>query len=406
MNGSSLSSWSSRRRLPFALLARLALVFVAAMAVGGAAFAQNVPQQFVLSDKAAEKTHDFTTINLATSERIAESCEEAVIAKGNGRGVHTITILDKAGNFVYMDRMDGQGYVNIITSEMKARTTLMGLVPSKTWANRIIQDPTQEAELIQLGYYPVSGGLPILVNQQLIGVIGVGGYPPNPPVWSDEICAHTAMAKVIGTSVPPLLEDVRQQRTPNPNAVPVPRFITSTTPKATLPAEFVVGGAGAAKVFDGNQISLAAAKKIARACRDWAASKGATEAAYVVDTFGELVHVERMDGEVPEELRTALLKAQTSLRERLPTSVNAAQLKNNPAGFVRSADGFKWFAEPGGIPIVVDGQMIGALGVTVGGAAGGDEACAIAGLKATFGERVTLPDYKPANPAPAAAPGR
>ena len=95
-----------------------------------------------------------------------------------------------------------------------------------------------------------------------------------------------------------MLEDIRQQRTPNPNAVPVPRFITTTTPKTTLPAEFVVGGAGAAKVFDGNQISLAAAKKIARACRDWAASKGATEAAYVVDTFGELVHVERMDGEV------------------------------------------------------------------------------------------------------------
>ena len=42
--------------------------------------------------------------------------------------------------------------------------------------------------------------------------------------------------------------------------------------------------------------------------------------------------------------------------------------------------------------------MIGTVGVTVG-AAGGDEDCAVAGLKATFGERVTLPDYKPANPA-------
>jgi len=378
----------------------LALAFLAAALVGGAAFAQNVPEKFVVSGKAAEKTHDFSTINLATAENIAQTCEEAVIAKGNGRGVHTITILDKAGNFVYQDRMDGQGYVNIITSEMKARTTLMGLVPSKTWANRIIRNPNDESELIQLGYYPVSGGLPIIVNKQLIGVVGVGGYPPNPPVWSDEICAHTALEKVIGPGVPPLLEDVRAQRTPNPNAVPVPRFITTTTPKSTLPSEDVVGGAGAAKIFDGNQISLAAAKKIARACRDWAAAKGATEAAYVVDTFGEFVHIERMDGEVPEEMRTALLKAQTSLRERLPTSVNAAQLKNNPAGFARSADGFKWFAEPGGIPIVVDGQMIGALGVTVGAGAGGDEDCAVAGLKGAFGDRVTLPNYTPATPPP------
>jgi uncharacterized protein GlcG (DUF336 family) len=90
-----------------------------------------------------------------------------------------------------------------------------------------------------------------------------------------------------------------------------------------------------------------------------------------------------------------LLKAQTALRERLPTSVNDAQLKNNPAGFVRSADGFKWFADSGGIPIVADGQMIGAIGVS-GGAGGGDEKCAIEGLKATFGNHVTLPDYTPA----------
>ena len=386
------------------MLRRLPLVAAGAWALGGAAFGQNVPQQFVVGGKAAEKTHDFTTINLATAERIAETCEEAVVAKGGGLGVHTITILDKAGNYVYQDRMDGQGYVNIITSEMKARTALMGLEPSKSYANRVIQDQTSEDELIQLGFYPVSGGLPIIVNQQLIGVIGVGGYPPHPPVWSDEICAHTALEKVIGPSVPPLLEDVQQHR--NPNLVPVPRFVTSETPKSTLPAEFVVGGAGAAKVFDGNQISLAAAKKIARACRNWAASQGRTMALGVLDDAGEFVHIERMDGEIPEEMRTALLKAQTALRERLPTSVNAAQLKNNPAGFVRSADGFKWFAEPGGVPIVVNGQMIGAVGVTVGAGAGGDEECAIEGLKAAFGERVTLPNYAPVNPAPGATPAR
>jgi glc operon protein GlcG len=371
----------------------LAWAAAGALSLGGVALAQNVPQQFVVSGKAAEKTHDFTTINLATAERIAETCEAAVTAKGGG--VHTIMILDKAGNHVYMDRMDGQGYVNIITAEMKARTALMGLRPSKSYANLVNQDPTQGDKLYQLGYYPVSGGLPIIVDRQLIGVIGVGGYPPRPPMWSDEICGHTALEKVIGPSVAPLLEDPQRRRTANPNAVPVPRFVTSTTPQSTLPAEFVVGGAGAAKVFDGNQISLAAAKKIARTCRDWATSQGGAMALYIIDNAGEFVHIERMDGEIPEDLRTALLKAQTALRERLPTSVNDAQLQNNPAGFVRSADGFKWFAESGGIPIVVDGQMIGAVGVS-GGAGGGDEKCAIEGLQATFGDHVTLPVYAPA----------
>ena len=37
--------------------------------------------------------------------------------------------------------------------------------------------------------------------------------------------------------------------------------------------------------------------------------------------------------------------------------------------------------------------MTGAVGVTVGENRGGDEPCAIEGLKAAFGEHVTLPVY-------------
>jgi glc operon protein GlcG len=172
----------------------------------------------------------------------------------------------------------------------------------------------------------------------------------------------------------------------------VPRFAAAAPPKTTLPAEFVVGGKGAGNVFDGNQISLASAKKIARVCRDWAASKGGTMSLYILDNAGEFVHMERMDGQIFNNIRTAMLKAQTSLRTRQPTSINGAQLKNNPGGIPRSTTYFNLFTNAGGIPIVVDGQMIGAIGVG-GGAGGGDENCAIEGLKATFGEHVTLPVY-------------
>ncbi len=151
-----------------------------------------------------------------------------------------------------------------------------------------------------------------------------------------------------------------------------------------------MGGKGASNVFDGNQISLAAAKKIARTCRDWAASKGGTISLYILDNAGEFVHMERMDGQLFNNIRTAMLKAQTSLRTRQPTSVNAAQLKNNPAGIPRSTTYFNLFTNAGGLPIVVDGQMIGSIGVG-GGAM--DENCAIEGLKAAFGEHVTLPVY-------------
>ena len=381
----------------------LGLAAAGAVALGGGvAQAQNVPEQFVVSGQAAEMIQDFTTINLATAERLAERCEAAVSARegltrAGRRGAHTIMILDNDGNHVYADRMDGQGYQNVVTAEFKARTALMGRAPSKSFPNRIKQDATQEFRTYQLGFYPVSGGLPIVVNSQLIGAIGVGGHPPNPPVWSDEICARMALVEVLGPSVPPLLEDLPQVRNPNPNPTPVPRFVAADPPRSTLPAEFVVGGAGAANVFDGNQISLAAAKRIARVCRDWEASRGGTMAVYVIDVAGELVHMERMDGQIGDDTRTALLKAQTALRRREPTSIEAARLANNPAGFPRSSVFWNYYAVPGGIPIVVDGQMIGAVGVTVGASGGDDENCAIEGLKATFGERVTLPIY-PATP--------
>ena len=52
------------------------------VAAGTAAFAQNVPPQFVVSGKAAEQIQDFTTINLATAERIAEACEKLAAGQG------------------------------------------------------------------------------------------------------------------------------------------------------------------------------------------------------------------------------------------------------------------------------------------------------------------------------------
>ena len=358
------------------------------------ALAQNVPAQFVVSGAAAEKIQDFTTINLATAERIAQVCEEAAVKQGVDI---SIMVLDNDGNHVYMDRMDGQSYLAISTAEMKARTALMDREPSKALMNRVNQDPSQDLEAIQLGLFSNSGGLPIVVNKQLIGAVGVGGSAPRVPVWSDEICAHKALEEVIGPSVAPLVEDLpARRRTPNPNAVPVPRFTPPAPPKSPLPAEYVVSGKAAGGILEANQISLAAAKKVARACRDWSQSKGSTMSLYIIDNEGELVHMERMDGQVYNDIRTALLKAQTALKTRQPTSIRDAQLKNDPNGAPRQNVLYGFFTASGGLPIVVDGQMIGAMGVS--GNSSGDESCAIEGLKAAFGDHVTLPVY----PAPGA----
>jgi len=383
-------------------LATWGFAAAAALASGGVVLAQNVPAQFVVSGKAAEQLQDFTTINLATAERIAETCQKLAVEQ---KVAISIYVLDNDGNYVYMDRMDGQGYLNIITAEMKARTALMERGPSKLVMNRVRRNPNDELQRIQLGMFPNSGGLPVVANKQLIGVIGIGGSAPRVPVWSDEICGHKALQEVLGAAnVAPLIEDLPNPNAPPANPVPVPRFAAATPAKTNVSnPDWVVGGRGAANVFDGNQISLAAAKNVARVCRDFAAKRGGGMSLFILDNAGEFVHMERMDGQDFNNIRTAMLKAQTSLRARVPTSVYTAQGRNNPRGLNRTIAQYEFFTNSGGMPIVVDGQMIGAIGVGGGAGGGGDENCAIEGLKATFGEHVTLPVYPAATPAPAGA---
>ena len=50
-------------------------VLCAALMFAANATAQNSPSKFIIGGETARKIHDFTTINLATAERIAETCE-------------------------------------------------------------------------------------------------------------------------------------------------------------------------------------------------------------------------------------------------------------------------------------------------------------------------------------------
>jgi glc operon protein GlcG len=358
---------------------------IAASVLAAAANAQPASAEFVVSGAAAERILDSTTINLATAERLTMACERLAEQEGVQISVY---VIDHGGNHVYVHRMDGQRWTNIATAEMKARTALQLRGPSKERMNHVIRDPSDEARQIELGLFPNSGGLPIVVNDQLIGAIGIGGSRPRVDEgWSDEICAHKALTEALGPQ-PPLLEDL--PRPPSGVNVPVPRFAAASPPASTLPAEFVVSGAAAARIFDGTQISGDAARRVALACREWASSRGRTMSLFILDAAGNPVHGERMDGQLPIEIKTALLKAQTSQRSREATSAQSAGLQNNPAGLPRSVLLFDFYAVPGGLPIVVDGQMIGAIGVSgIGG--DDDEACAVAGLEAVFGEHALIP---------------
>jgi glc operon protein GlcG len=203
-------------RIHTTLLAVTALAFTLSSALAATTYDGNgqVPEQFRLSGKAAERQHDFLSINADTAEKLAKACE-AIARKNNSQVV--VVVLDPQGLMVHMHRMDGEGWIQINATEQKARTALRTRAPSRVLNNRNVVDPFTNRNMAGYGLTTQEGGLPIIVNGQLIGAIGVGGIPPaeRNATYGEEMCARDALEQVIGPQ-PPLLPDLAAQRRNNP----------------------------------------------------------------------------------------------------------------------------------------------------------------------------------------------
>jgi len=125
-------------------------------------------------------------------------------------------------------------------------------------------------------------------------------------------------------------------------------------------------------------ISTDAARKIVDACVAFAAEHDLTLAVAVVDISGVLLDFHMMEGGGPTTSETAILKAKTAAHWRRPTT----ELEEAVTGGGNQAP--LWindFPKGGGLPIMIDGQIAGAVGV--GGPALQDE-CAQAGIDAVL----------------------
>src|SRR5215831_6940056 len=124
-------------------------------------------------------------------------------------------------------------------------------------------------------------------------------------------------------------------------------------------------------------ISSAGARALADACTAWAEQNKQTVAMAVIDWGGNLVEFHAMEGAPMNAIETALLKAKSALRWRRATSETNRMVKtgeNLAPTFMND------FPQPGALPIVMNGQVIGAMGVS--GADG--EKCAQAAIDAVF----------------------
>lgn len=135
-------------------------------------------------------------------------------------------------------------------------------------------------------------------------------------------------------------------------------------------------------IRDVKMISSAGARALADACTAWAEQNKQVVAMAILDWGGNVVESHAMEGAPANAIDTALLKAKSALRWRRPTSETNKMVRsgeNLAPTFMRD------FPQPGALPIVLNNQVIGAMGVS--GADG--EKCAQAAMDAVFNGQAT-----------------
>jgi glc operon protein GlcG len=106
----------------------------------------------------------------------------------------------------------------------------------------------------------------------------------------------------------------------------------------------------------------------------------------VVDDGGNLVALERLDGTFAAGASVSIGKARTAVQFKRPTRVFEEIIRNGRTPMLALDD---FTPLQGGIPITVDGEIVGAVGVSGAASAQQDEELAIAGAAAISGTKVT-----------------
>src|SRR5438552_3278615 len=179
-------------------------------------------------------------------------------------------------------------------------------------------------------------------------------------------------------------------------------------PPATL-AKVTVSQEVAKRTLNKMVINADTARAIVDACVQWQKQQpgGATIAIFVIDPMGNIIDSHQMDGVLPIGGETGLMKAKTALYARSSSAAVAQRFSDVEGRLIRldlgRAQGLSYYFVGGGLPIVVEDQLIGAVGVGGGNA---DEQCAYQAMEKVLGPQPPLATAAPAGGAPGEGRGR
>jgi uncharacterized protein GlcG (DUF336 family) len=279
-------------------------------------------------------------IPLAAARVIAQGAVDACSSRGYRV---TAAVVDRAGVARAVLRADGADRDTVRTASAKGYTSAAFRNSTSALAQAAASNPAQR-NLGQIrGALLVGGGLPVRVEDEVIGAVGVSGAPN---AQADEECARAGIERA-----------------------------QSATAAATA-------SAAGAQPLAGRDLSLAAAVRIAQGAVDSCLGRNFGTTAAVVDRTGVLRALLRADRAGVATPASGSDKAYTSVVLRDSTSTLVQNLQNRPRQERELNETPGILLLGGGLPVRFSGDIVG--GVGVGGAPSGqiDEECARAGIAA------------------------
>jgi glc operon protein GlcG len=139
-------------------------------------------------------------------------------------------------------------------------------------------------------------------------------------------------------------------------------------------------GVATAQIADKKSLTLEGARTVIAAAKSYARQNNAPGGVIaVVDDGGNLVALERLDGTFTAGANISIGKAKTAVMFKRPTKFFEDVIKNGRTAMVALSD---FTPLQGGVPIAVDGQIVGGVGVSGASSAAQDEELAMAGAAA------------------------
>jgi uncharacterized protein GlcG (DUF336 family) len=122
----------------------------------------------------------------------AKVIAEAALAECAAQGFHTaVAVIDRAGHLLVLLRDEQANPATIDMARGKAYTALVFRGPTLEFQKATAEDPARAAQRDVPGILALGGGVPIIVDGEIIGAVASSGSNQT----ADDACARAGVAK-------------------------------------------------------------------------------------------------------------------------------------------------------------------------------------------------------------------